>query len=395
MKRNWMVLLLSLAASTASAQLQIQSARWQVIGGQRGCDALQQMAQACNGKSYCQVTVDPRYICGADPAPGRVKTLNVGYTCYGRQQPILAFADGAKAALRCEQEGRRDDHDRLQIYSARWEVIGGGPACDATRQLIDACDGKSHCEMLVDPRYLCHGDPAPGQLKQLDVRYGCNGERQPPRAFPDFSEVDLRCGRHWPGNPAPVINLPPVSPRVNLHINSARWEAVGGGGWCDATAQVAQACDGKKNCQLPVDERYVCGKDPAPGRNKNLVIGYACNGQQQTPVAYPDFATAALRCDGHGNPPPPPPPHRPGILQVQSARWEVIGGGGWCDATPQMAQACNGKSVCRIRVDERNLCNGDPAPGQLKSLDVNYSCDGRPKGPIGFPDFANAELRCE
>jgi hypothetical protein len=413
---------------SALAQLQVQSARWQVINGNAGCDALRQVADACNGRSFCQIYVDPRYLCGGDPAPGRLKSLNVGYSCYGRQQPTLAFPDGSQALLRCDNNssggipggtpggssnggnpGGNVSHNpraKLQVFSARWDAIDGSGGCDATAQLTRACDGKSHCSIFVDPRYLCHGDPTPGEKKRLDIRYACDGERRPAAVFEDFQEARLHCAREWPGgvstgnpppvvNPPPVINPPPGNYARNLHINSARWEAVDGAGWCDALPQMSASCNGKAFCQVYVDPRYLCNGDPAPGHNKSLRVSYQCNGKQQTPIAWPDFAQALLRCDGQPTPPAPPPvANRSGILKITTARWEQIGGGGWCDPTAQLARACDGKRFCKVPVDPQHLCNGDPAPGNLKSLDIYYTCDGRPNGPISFPDFANATIGC-
>ncbi len=428
MKRFWM-LLFWLVAGAASAQLQVQSAYWQVIGGGPWCDAGRQMAEACNGKSYCQMYVDPRYLCGGDPAVGRAKTLNVTYTCAGRAQPVLAFPDGAQAVLKCNggvvanppppsnsgwippapSKPSGNDRGKLQVFSARWEVIGGGAHCDATDQLIRACDGKSFCQMFVDPRYLCNGDPAPGQEKRLEIRYACNGERQSPVGFNDFSEAVLRCRGKRDGSYAgdvvvnPSVNQPSVNQpsvyqppfsRSGVSVHSARWEAVGGGGWCDATRQMVEACNGRGYCQVQVDPRNLCNGDPAPGRNKSLLINYSCNGKQQSPIAYPDFAQAVLRCDGQVNT-PVIGGQRGATLKIRSARWEQIGGGGWCDPIAQLARACDGKTRCRIKVDPEHLCNGDPAPGQLKSLEVHYSCGGRQRDPLGFPDFANAVISCE
>jgi hypothetical protein len=430
MKRFWM-LLFWLVAASASAQLQVQSARWEVIGGGPWCDAGRQMADLCNGRRACQVYVDPRYLCGGDPAVGRAKTLNVTYTCNGRTQPTLAFADLSQASLRCDasnvnanpnnngnhngnnngNNGNHNGHNggnwnppppsvatgnergKLQIYEARWEVIGGGAHCDATAQMVRACDGKSFCQMFVDPRYLCNGDPAPGQEKRLEIRYACDGERQQPVGFNDFSEAVLRCRRGAVGGPVTgPIYQPPVS-RTGLSVHSARWEEVGGGSGCDATRQMVDLCNGRGACQVRVDPRYLCNGDPAPGRNKSLNISYSCNGRQQAQIAYPDFSQAALRCDGAVIQPPVEP--RRGVVKIRSARWEQVGGGGWCDATVQMVQACDGKTRCRVKVDADSLCGGDPAPGHLKSLDVRYSCDGRNRDTASFPDFANAVISCE
>lgn len=420
MKRSGKLLLCLawLVAGPVLAQIQIQNARWQMLEGNRGCDAGAQMAEACNGRHFCKVPVDPRYLCAGDPAPGRLKSLNISYSCAGRAQPIVSFRDGTDAVVRCEggyqgnggpvagnvgnggnagnhAGGWNDAHDKLQVFEARWEVIGGGANCDATAQLIRACDGKAHCQIFVDPRYLCHGDPAPGQQKRLEIRYACNGERQTPRAFNDFSEASLHCGKRTPA-PPPLVYQPQGDSQRNMHIHSARWEVAGGGDWCDARPQLSNACNGRNFCDVPVDPRYLCGGDPAPGRNKNLTISYSCDGRMQQPIAYPDFAKAVLRCTGSvGGGVVPATPNYRGKLQILKAHWQVLGGGAWCDAIPQLAQACNGKGHCRIRVDPETLCNGDPAPGQAKSLDIQYSCDGRRKEPVSFPDFSQAVLGCE
>lgn len=416
MKRFWKAALwlaLLLNGSSALAQLEIHGARWQVLNGRTGCDALRDVRQACNGRNYCQIPVDARNLCGGDPAPGRQKSLNIDYSCYGQRAPTLAFTDGAQAVLRCDTPGggwgERDHGNgghnpraKLQVFSARWDAIDGSGGCDATAQLTRACDGKSHCSIFVDPRYLCHGDPTPGEKKRLDIRYACDGERRPPAVFEDFQEARLHCAREWPGgprtgNPPPVINPPPIHYARDLHITSARWEANDGSGWCDALPQMAASCNGKAYCQVAVDPRFLCNGDPAPGHQKKLRVGYHCNGKQQAPVAWPDFAQAALRCDGQVGSAPviaPPPQRGGGVLKITSARWEQIGGGGWCDPTAQLARSCDGKRFCKVPVDPQHLCNGDPAPGQLKSLDIHYTCDGRPKGPISFPDFANATIGC-
>ena len=444
MKRCW-ILLFWLFASTASAQLQIQSAHWQVIGGGPWCDAGRQVAEVCNGKNYCQIYVDPRYLCGGDPAVGRAKTLNVTYTCAGREQPVRAFPDGAQAVLKCNSGaitnppppviaapvppppvypanpgnygnsgnsgnyGTHGSNGRLQVFSARWAVIGGGASCDATDQLARACNGKSFCRTMVDAQHLCDGDPALNQKKRLEIRYACNGERQLSASFTDFSEAVLRCGdardngyaggvivtpsdNHVPDYRPPVVQGPEYRSGVTVH--SARWEAVGGGGWCDATRQMVNACNGKNYCQVPVDARYLCKGDPARGRNKSLLITYSCHGKLQAPIAYPDFAQAVLRCDGQVNT-PVIGSGRSATIKIRSATWAQVSGNAWCDATEQLVDTCDGKNRCSIRVDADHLCDGDPALNKLKNLEVQYSCSGRGRITKRFPDFANAVISCD
>jgi hypothetical protein len=87
---------------------------------------------------------------------------------------------------------------------------------------------------------------------------------------------------------------------------------------------------------------------------------------------------------------------QPGI-QVSKATYGVIDtngnvSGAHCDATPNMAAACNGKEFCQVYVDPRYTCP-DPAYGIGKSLVVDYSCNGK-SDRLSFPDTAQALLRC-
>jgi hypothetical protein len=85
-------------------------------------------------------------------------------------------------------------------------------------------------------------------------------------------------------------------------------------------------------------------------------------------------------------------------LHVGKATYGVVNAqgtfvGAYCDATPNMAAACNGKEFCQLYVDPRYMCP-DPARGTEKSVIVEYSCDGAPQEKLSFPDTAQALLRC-
>jgi hypothetical protein len=111
-KRTWL-LIFCLDAVSASAQIAVKTARWETIGGGRWCDAQPRMAQACDGKTYCQVRVDPSSLCGGDPFPGHLKTLAIAYSCYGQPQGVLAFSDGKQAVLLCRSNGN-NTHPKTQ-----------------------------------------------------------------------------------------------------------------------------------------------------------------------------------------------------------------------------------------------------------------------------------------
>lgn len=403
--------LVAFLPAIALAQLKVHSARWEVAGGGAACDATAQLSAACNGFRNCNLRVDPANLCNGDPAFGQLKVLDINYSCDGRRQSAIGFADGMMASLRCERPRR--GKPVLQIRSARWEVIGGGQACDALPQISAACNGQEACQVYVDPRYVCGVDPAFGKQKRLDIQYSCNGQPQTPLGFVDGSLALLRCdGRSQaPGtnhySQSNVAQTYPVRPTVempppvhhghnqHLQILAARWEVIGGGPWCDAAPQLSRSCNGRNYCQIPVDPSNLCNGDPAVGRLKRVDVKYSCNGVVQPVLGFQDGSTISLRCgDGHAV---NPAPVRGGAqhLQITSARWEVNGGGAWCDATPQMAGSCNGRQFCQVPVDPRNLCNGDPAPGKYKTLEVRYTCNGRPQSTMGFPDGSQAVLRCE
>lgn len=63
-------------------------------------------------------------------------------------------------------------------------------------------------------------------------------------------------------------------------------------------------------------------------------------------------------------------------LSVQSARWGY--GGSWCNVTQQIGQYCNGKDECgdRALLDRFSRC-GDPAPGNIKVLEITYMCNNK------------------
>ena len=470
MKLIFMLVIGILFHNLSFAQLQVDSARWEVAGGGANCDATGQLAAECDGSQECQIPVDEDFLCTGDPAPGRKKVLDIRYSCDGMRQAPVGFPDQALATLSCRRG--HSGNPPLQIHYARWQVRNGGAGCDATGNIARACNGKDGCEVYIAAPYVCKRDPAYGQMKRMEVEYSCAGEVQRRIAFDDNTTARIRCSGSYqvprnaqhtqpsqpsypirtqpsypvaqpsypvaqpsypiaqpsprpvypphiiaqpsprPVMPPPVMSPPPQAqpqpmpaPLQGSHGNTggsgglkvinARWEVIGGGPWCDATPQLARACDGRGQCQLPVDGNYLCGGDPAAGRGKRLDVKYMCNGVIQQPLGFADFSQAILQCGTGpiGGPPATNPLERQ-LLQVSFARWEVNGGGPWCDAMAQVAAACNGRRVCQVPVDARSLCS-DPAPGRYKTLELRYTCRGRPQANLGFPDGSQAVLRCD
>lgn len=403
MKQILMLVVGILIHNFSMAQLVVHSARWEIAGGGANCDATRQLTAACNGLRECQIPVNEENLCDGDPAYGIKKVLDIHYSCDGVRQAPAGFPDNSLASLQCRRIHM--NKPQLQIRYARWEVREGGAGCDATTNIARACNGKEGCEVYVAPPYVCQRDPAYGQFKRLDVEYSCGGAVQRRLAFEDRTLAQIRCPDRYQN---PQHSRQPQHPQQPLHgsngnsggsgglkVINARWEVIGGGPWCDATPQMTRACDGRGQCQLPVEANYLCGGDPAVGRVKRLDIKYMCNGVMQPMVGFQDFAQATLQCGNGpiGGPPATNPVERQ-LLQVTFARWELNGGGPWCDAISQMAAACNGRRSCQVPVEPRSLCN-DPAPNRYKTLEVRYTCRGRPQSTLGFPDGSQAVLRCD
>ena len=73
--------------------------------------------------------------------------------------------------------------------------------------------------------------------------------------------------------------------------------------------------------------------------------------------------------------PPPPPPRSTGPISITRA---VYGSGSRiCEATRWARSRANGRQSAQL--DASNDICGDPAPGDRKSLEVNYVCGSVPK----------------
>lgn len=399
--------------------LHINWARW--VGEGRGsCDASAKISAACEGHDVCNIFATSANACGYDPARGMRKHLDINYRCGNRPSNLLSFDEGELATLRCNQaypnadddnrslpnqandqvfrdEDNPDselvgkaivgaivgaildgmnDHDnnddegwrkdgqprlnhstnQLQIHNARWEVVGGGPWCDATPQFGRACNGRGQCQLGVNQYSLC-ADPAPDRSKRVNVKYSCDGRIQPMASFQDGKQAILRCpGSAQTGNhlPAPVRpNYPPVQPVVPVQPSRpSRPDNVGGP--VRPVAPVAPVSPNRPSWPTSVERPYP--NNPAP---------------------------SAVTQSNSGEP-----------LAITRARLQA-GNGAGCDATPKVAIACNGKRSCQVAAQVQTLCSGDPAPGQAKTLEINYLCHGRPQAKQSFAEGAQAVLRCD
>lgn len=160
------------------------------------------------------------------------------------------------------------------------------------------------------------------------------------------------------------------------------------GRYCNAERRIARECNGRRGCEFEVGN-HLCG-DPAPNMVKELRLSFGCEGRRgsdQDQVRAREGQRVRLACErgraeaqvfgrpasGPGFGPPGAGPGYGGRdrdIRVLDARYGSRTRA--CDAAPAVANRCNGRDRCGIRVDN-GLC-GDPAFGEPKVLEVTYSC---------------------
>ena len=140
---------------------------------------------------------------------------------------------------------------------------------NVTGDIAQSCNGKSNCDYRVDFHRI--GDPFPGRQKAYNVTYSCADGQQRQASAPAEagfgSIVSLSCpvaeGRG-------VINVTSAAYGMNVNANTAT---------NNATADIAQQCNGQANCSYRVDFHRI--GDPFPGRPKTYTATYNCGDGQQ------------------------------------------------------------------------------------------------------------------
>lgn len=281
---------------------------------------------------------------------------------------------------------------QVQIQQARWGVADArgrvtGPSCNARQQAMQACEGRDRCELPATNQTLC-GDPARGRVKTLELSYACAGEPAVSVSVAESASASLNCER--------ARREDHTRRRDGMRIQSAVWGLLGPGGRveaprCDATRELARACNGEQACDVPAKNSALCG-DPIVGREKTLEVTYACGRDAQT-FSFHEASLAALRCELLDE-----AEHPARAISIQSAWWGRNTGDGIahepaCDVTREVARVCENKDQCQISAYSRYLC-GDPAPGREKLLEITYAC-GRVEKTESFPERTQALLRCQ
>jgi len=293
-------------------------------GGRRGtADVTGKIASLIIGDSL-ELTVNGSTL-GTDPAPGVEKTLSVEYDYNGQRQLVTA-RDGE--VLRINKGAPASN---LKIVKALYTGGRRGTA-DVTGKVAGLITGDS-LELTVNGSTL-GSDPAPGVAKTLSVEYDYNGQRQ---------LVTARDGE--------VL-------RINKAASFKILKATYGAG--RRTADVTSAVTARSTAdglELTVNSDSL-GTDPARGTIKTLTVEYEVNGQRQV-------ATAK---DGEALFLPPVT-----TFTVTRATYGVPGR--TIDATTTLNSRRTGLRL-EVPVNGETFRN-DPAPGEVKTLTVEYEVNGR------------------
>ena len=165
----------------------------------------------------------------------------------------------------------------ITVVSASYglNVDSSTAAGNATGDIAQACNGQSNCDYRVDFHRI--GDPFPGRQKTYAVTYRCADGQQRQASAPAEaglgSIVSLSCpvaeGRG-------AINVTSASYGMNVNPGAAT---------NNATADIAQQCNGQANCSYRVDFHRI--GDPFPGQQKNYTVSYNCGDGQQRQASAP------------------------------------------------------------------------------------------------------------
>ncbi len=299
---------------------------------------------------------------GRDPAPNQPKTLTVQYTLNGRSNQVVVN-EGDTLRLPYGTTSQNDLHIGRAIYGSGYRTF------DVTSRLNSQIQ-NGQLNLQVNTVSM-GGDPAPGETKTLTVQYALNGR---------ISQVVL--------NDFETLRLPNGSTsQSSLRINRATYGA--GNRTFDVTSRLnSQIQNGQLN--LPVNTTTM-GGDPAPGEAKTLTVQYALNGRTGQAVIN-DYETLRL----------PYGTSSQSSLRINRATYGA--GNRTFDVTSRLnSQIQNDQLNLQVNNDSMG---GDPAPGQDKTLTVQYALNGRTSQavinegdtlrlPYGGSNELSSRIRCE
>jgi DnaJ-like protein len=284
---------------------------------------------------------------GGDPAPGKEKELIVRYR-YRGQEDEVRVREGELLNLP-GGGGAQGGYGGFRIVSATYGVGGSYRNVEGLLRRMASNDGLT---ILVSNETM-GGDPAPGREKELIVSYQYRGRRDQARV----GEGDtLNLGRAGGGGGGYGNHY------GGLRILSATYGV--GGNYRNVEGILRRMASNDGLTILVTNETM--GGDPAPGREKELIVRYEL-GRRQNETRVPEGDTLNLGSggdDGGGN--------QYGDLRIVSA--EYGGSGRYRDVAPRLrGMVQNGR--LKVKVTNDNM-GGDPAVDVDKKLRVIYDYRG-------------------
>jgi len=299
---------------------------------------------------------------GRDPAPNQPKTLTVQYTLNGRSNQVVVN-EGDTLRLPYGTTSQNNLH-------INWATYGSGYRTSDVTSRLNSQIRNDQLILAVNTSSM-GGDPAPGQKKVLTVQFVLNG-RTDQAIINDGDTLRLPYGG---------------TSQSSLHINRATY----GSGYrtLDVTSRLnSQIQNDQLNLQV---NTVTMGGDPAPGEPKILTVQYALNGRPSQ-VMVNDFETLRL----------PYGTTSQSRLHVNRATYGS--GNHTFDVTSRLnSQIQNDQLNLQVNNDSMG---GDPAPGQTKTLTVQYALNGRTNSavvnegdtlrlPYGGTAELSSRIRCE
>src|SRR5882724_9097120 len=336
------LLLVFLAALPLLAQT---NTSWEIIradygSGNSWVDVTDRVLSLVQGDSL-NFTVDGNTL-GAIQRQGRNRALRLQLRDSAGTSRQITYRDGQQVNLQVYNAYQSSDlHVNRAVYGS------GGRSVDVTSRLNSQIQG-GRLNLEVSNQTMGR-DPAPNQPKTLTVQYMLNGRS---------NQVVV--------NEGDTLRLPygttsqpyGTTSQNNLHIN---WATYGSGyRTSDVTSRL--------NSQIRNDQIILAvntssmGGDPAPGQNKVLTVQYVLNGRTDQAIIN-DGDTLRLPYIGIGQ----------SSLHINRATY----GSGYrtLDVTSRLNSQIQNDQL-NLQVNTTTM-GGDPAPGQAKTLTVEYALNGR------------------
>lgn len=171
----------------------------------------------------------------------------------------------------------------LSIVQATY---GSGSTIDVTKS-VAALVKDGVLKFTVSPTTLNVTDPAPGQIKQLNISYTINGGSSNSTTVKDNDIVD--------------INAPPIRIASGLQITKAEYGYPGN--YTDVTDAVQGLMSSNGSISITVGFKQVGLPDPNPNKQKDLKVEYTINGapSSQTIKDGSKFSVSAPAAEGTSN----------------------------------------------------------------------------------------------